>query len=131
MNNAVGYARPAAGPTRSCSAPTASAPTCSRSSASPTSALRAERRHRVARHGVGLAGRRLGARSPRPLDDRVTWSYEPDRARGTSPSRPASAPLEVVVDGETVLADGAPTRVDPVEVRARAAEQAARLHARL
>jgi hypothetical protein len=35
------------------------------------------------------------------------------------------------VDGEVVFADGKPTRVDADEIRARAAEQAARLHARL
>jgi len=35
------------------------------------------------------------------------------------------------VDGEVVFADGRPTRVDATEVRAKAAEQAARLHARL
>jgi Mg-chelatase subunit ChlD len=35
------------------------------------------------------------------------------------------------VGGEVVLADGRPTRVDAAEVRAKAREQAARLHARL
>jgi hypothetical protein len=39
--------------------------------------------------------------------------------------------VEVIVDGEVVFADGRSTRVDPDEVRARAAEQATRLHARL
>jgi hypothetical protein len=34
-------------------------------------------------------------------------------------------------DGEVLLDDGRPTRVDLDEVRAVAAEQAARLHARL
>jgi hypothetical protein len=33
--------------------------------------------------------------------------------------------------GQVVLDEGSPTRVDPDEVRAKAAEQAARLHARL
>jgi hypothetical protein len=37
----------------------------------------------------------------------------------------------VVVDDEIVLDEGIPTRVDPAEVRAKAAEQASRLHARL
>jgi len=37
----------------------------------------------------------------------------------------------VTVDGEVVFADGFPTRVDPDEVRSRAAEEAARLHERL
>jgi hypothetical protein len=40
-------------------------------------------------------------------------------------------PLRVEVGGEVVFADGRPTRVDPVEIRAKAREQAARLHARL
>jgi hypothetical protein len=35
------------------------------------------------------------------------------------------------VDGEVVFTDDKPTRVDAAEVRAKAAEQAARLHARL
>jgi hypothetical protein len=44
---------------------------------------------------------------------------------------PGVRPLEVKVDGEVVFADGQTTRVDAGEVRAKAAEQAARLHARL
>ena len=36
-------------------------------------------------------------------------------------------PLRVEIDGEIVLDDGAPTRVDPVEIRARAREEAERL----
>ena len=44
---------------------------------------------------------------------------------------PGVQPVEVVVGGEVVLRDGRPTRVDPVEVRARAREQAERLWARL
>jgi hypothetical protein len=35
------------------------------------------------------------------------------------------------VEGELVWADGSPTRVDADEIRARAAEEAVRLHARL
>ena len=38
---------------------------------------------------------------------------------------------EVEVDGEVVWAHGAPTRVDAAEIRAKAAEAATRLHARL
>jgi hypothetical protein len=44
---------------------------------------------------------------------------------------PGVSPIEVVVDGEVVLANGRPTRVDPVEIRAKAKEQAARLFALL
>jgi hypothetical protein len=40
-------------------------------------------------------------------------------------------PLRVEVDGEVVWSDGLPTRVDAAEVRAKAAEQARRLFARL
>ena len=60
---------------------------------------------------------------PEARADRVTWAYEP-----VDPWRLAFTPgvraLDVVVDGETVLAAGRPTRVDADEIRARAAEQA-------
>ncbi len=44
---------------------------------------------------------------------------------------PGIRPLEVTVGGEVVFRDGVTTRVDAAEIRAKAAEQAARLHARL
>lgn len=62
--------------------------------------------------------------------DTVTWSYDPMdpwHVAFTSNIRP----LKIEMDGEVVFRDGAPTRVDAVEIRAKAAEQAARLHARL
>jgi hypothetical protein len=37
----------------------------------------------------------------------------------------------VEIGGEVVFADGRPTRVDADEIRAKAREQAVRLHARL
>jgi hypothetical protein len=40
-------------------------------------------------------------------------------------------PRQITIDGEVVFADGRPTRVDADEIRAKAREQAARLHARL
>ena len=68
---------------------------------------------------------------PDALDDRVRWSYD----RVDDPWRLAFTPgvraLDVWVDGERVLAQGAATRVDSAEVRARAAEQSLRLFARL
>jgi len=67
---------------------------------------------------------------PAARDDRVRWSYEPMDAWHLA-FTPGVRPLEVVVDGEAVLRDGQPTRVDPAEIRARAREQAARLFARL
>ncbi len=67
---------------------------------------------------------------PEAAGDRVRWSYEPIDPWHLAFS-PGVAPLEVVIEGEVVLKDGRPTRVDPLEVRARAREQAERLWARL
>jgi cytosine/adenosine deaminase-related metal-dependent hydrolase len=67
---------------------------------------------------------------PAARNDAVVWSYEP-----VDPWRLAFTtgvrPLEVSVDGQTVWRDGAPTRVDAGEIRARAAEQARRLFSKL
>ena len=67
---------------------------------------------------------------PEARNDEVTWSYDP-----MDPWHIAFTagihPVEVKVDGEVVYADGAPTKVDVEEIRARAREQATRLHARL
>jgi cytosine/adenosine deaminase-related metal-dependent hydrolase len=73
------------------------------------------------------AGREL---VPETAGDEVTWSYAPMDPWHVA-FTPGIRPLRVVVDGEVVLADGRPTRVDADEVRAKAAEQARRLHARL
>lgn len=67
---------------------------------------------------------------PEARDDEVIWSYEPMDPWHLA-FTPGVRPLRVSVGGETVFEDGRPTRVDPAEVRARAGEQAARLHARL
>ncbi|MCJ7780156.1 MAG: hypothetical protein MUQ27_04970, partial [Acidimicrobiia bacterium] len=67
---------------------------------------------------------------PEARNDEVTWSYEPMDPWHLA-FTPGVRPLKVKVDGEVVFADGRTTRVDAVEVRAKAAEQAARLHARL
>ena len=67
---------------------------------------------------------------PECREDRVVWSYDPMdpwHIAFTAGIRP----LEIRVDGETVFENGAPTRVDAAEVRAKAREQARRLHARL
>jgi len=66
-----------------------------------------------------------GARS-----DEVTWSYDPMDPWHIA-FTPSIRPLEVKVDDEVVFKDGKTTRVDADEVRAKAREQAARLHARL
>lgn len=67
---------------------------------------------------------------PEARDDRVTWSYEPMTPWHVAFS-PGIRPLRVEIGGEAVWEDGHPTRVDAGEVRAKAREQAARLHARL
>jgi cytosine/adenosine deaminase-related metal-dependent hydrolase len=67
---------------------------------------------------------------PDALDDRVTWSYDPMDPWHLAYTTGVRA-LRVEVGGETVLDHRGSTRVDAAEVRARAAEQAARLHARL
>jgi cytosine/adenosine deaminase-related metal-dependent hydrolase len=67
---------------------------------------------------------------PEAREDRVTWSYDPMdpwHLAFTSGVRP----LRIEIGGETVLRDGAPTRVDPVEIRRRADEQKKRLFSRL
>ncbi len=67
---------------------------------------------------------------PEAKEDRVTWSYEPMQPWHLA-FTPGVRPRRVEIGGEVVWADGHPTRVDAVEVRARAREQAVRLHARL
>jgi hypothetical protein len=67
---------------------------------------------------------------PEARNDEVTWSYAPMDPWYLA-FTPGVRPLEVKVDGEVVFTDGRPTRVDADEVRTRAREQAARLHAKL
>ncbi|HVM66565.1 MAG TPA: amidohydrolase family protein [Acidimicrobiales bacterium] len=60
----------------------------------------------------------------------VEWSYDPMEPWYLAYTT-GVGPVSVTVDGEVVFRDGRPTRVDADEVRAKAREQAARLHARL
>ncbi len=67
---------------------------------------------------------------PEAKEDTVTWSYptmEPWHLAYTT----GVHPLDVSIDGTKVLARGAVTTIDEAEVRAKAAEQAARLFANL
>ncbi|MEZ5342449.1 MAG: amidohydrolase family protein [Acidimicrobiales bacterium] len=67
---------------------------------------------------------------PEAKDDVVTWNYptmEPWHLAFTTGVRP----IDIVMNGERVLQDGRSTRVDEAEVRAKAAEQALALHAKL
>ena len=69
---------------------------------------------------------------PEARRDRVTWSYDGADDGWRVAYTPGMRAVDVVrADGEVLLRDGRPTRVDLDEVRAKAAEQARRLHARL
>jgi cytosine/adenosine deaminase-related metal-dependent hydrolase len=67
---------------------------------------------------------------PEALNDVVTWNYDdmdPWRLAYTTGVRP----LRVEVDGDVLLDDGVPTQVDANEIKAKAAEAAQRLFAKL
>jgi hypothetical protein len=69
---------------------------------------------------------------PEARSDRVRWSYDHADSPWHVAFTPGMRALEVTSgDGEVLVRDGRPTRVDLDEVRAHAAEQAARLFARL
>jgi cytosine/adenosine deaminase-related metal-dependent hydrolase len=69
---------------------------------------------------------------PEAADDRVTWSYDHADSGWHVAFTPGVRAREVVsATGEVLLRDGLPMRVDAAEVRAKAAEQAERLFARL
>jgi cytosine/adenosine deaminase-related metal-dependent hydrolase len=67
---------------------------------------------------------------PEARSDRVRWTYEPMEPWHLAYT-PTVRAIDVDIDGRPALRDGVATRVDPSEIRARAAEQAVRLHARL
>jgi cytosine/adenosine deaminase-related metal-dependent hydrolase len=69
---------------------------------------------------------------PECESDRVTWSYDHVDSPWHVAFTPGIRALDVVdADGEVLVRNGVPTRVDTAEVRAHAAEQAQRLFARL
>jgi len=131
MNNAVGYARPAARPNRVVLGTDGIgadlleefrlayvAHRADDVTASPDTAWR------WLANGYGLI--------PECEADRVSWSYDHADSPWHVAFTPGVRAVEVVAgDGEVLVADGRPTRVDLDEVRAHAAEQAARLFARL
>ena len=67
---------------------------------------------------------------PEARADRVTWSYSPMEPWQLAYT-PTVRAIDVDIDGEPALRNGVATRVDAAEIRAEAAEQAARLHALL
>ena len=68
---------------------------------------------------------------PEAATDEVHWSYDGVDDPWRLAFTPGVRALDVWVGGEQVLAGGRATRVDAEEVRAKAAEQARRLFARL
>lgn len=69
---------------------------------------------------------------PEARADRVTWNYPMADSAWHVVFSPGVRALHVEsADGEVLLRDGLPTRVDLAEVRAKAGEQAERLFARL
>ena len=67
---------------------------------------------------------------PEARGDTVRWSY-PSADPWHLAYTPGVHPLDVTIDGHKVLSNGVATRVDPAEIRAKAAEQAQRLFAAL
>jgi hypothetical protein len=69
---------------------------------------------------------------PEARSDTVTWNYDHVDSPWHLAFTPGTRVERVVAaDGEVLVDAGRPTRVDLDEVRAKAAEQAARLHALL
>ena len=68
---------------------------------------------------------------PEAAHDLVRWSYDGVDDPWRLAFTPGVRAIDVDVDGKPVLRNGAPTRVDATEVRAKAAEQASRLFAKL
>jgi len=64
---------------------------------------------------------------PEARRDRVTWSYEPIEPWHLA-FTPSVRAIDVEIDNTLVLQNGNPTLVDATEIRAKAREQAARLH---
>ena len=68
---------------------------------------------------------------PEAKGDTVTFNYDHVDSPWHVAFTPGLTVTDVEIDGEKVLTTGLPTRVDINEVRAKAAEQAVRLHERL
>lgn len=69
---------------------------------------------------------------PECRSDRVTWNYDHADSPWHVAFTPGTRAVDVITgDGEVLLADGRPTRVDVDEVRAKAAEAAQRLFSQL
>lgn len=68
---------------------------------------------------------------PEVVNDVVTWSYDHVESPWHAAFTPGVRCESVVVDGHELVRNGQPTTFDMSEIRAKAAESALRLHARL
>lgn len=130
MNNAVGYARPASRPNR------VALGTDGIGADMLDEARLAYVRHReddlTATPETAWEWLANGADLvPEVRRDRVVWNYDHVESPWHLAFTPGVRPVEVHVDGRLVVADGTPVHFDLDEVRAKAAEAAVRLHARL
>ena len=76
------------------------------------------------RHGLGAGWPRAGRCSPRRSTTGCAGRYAADGPVAPGLHHRRARRSRSTVDGEVVLADGRPTRVDPDEIRAKAAEAA-------
>lgn len=65
---------------------------------------------------------------PDAKDDRVTWNYDHVGSPWHSAFTTGIRAIDVDINGQGALRNGVPTNVDIAEIRAKAAEQARRLH---
>lgn len=68
---------------------------------------------------------------PDVSNDNVRWNYDNMESSWHVAFTPGTRPLDVTVAGKTVVQNGVPVSFDIDEIRAKAAEQAERLHKRL
>ncbi|NQV96499.1 MAG: amidohydrolase family protein [Acidimicrobiaceae bacterium] len=68
---------------------------------------------------------------PEARHDKVTYNYDHVDSEWHAAFTPSIRAIDVEVDGEKIVVNGSPTRVDIYEIRAKAAEQTKRLHERL
>jgi len=68
---------------------------------------------------------------PEVRNDTVEWSYDHAESPWHVAFTPGIRAINVTVDGRAVVRDGSPVDFDITEIRAKAAEAAARLHSRL
>jgi cytosine/adenosine deaminase-related metal-dependent hydrolase len=130
MNNAVGYARPADRPNRV----VLGTDGIGADMLEEARLAYARLREHDPTAGPDMPWRWLEAGRaffPETADDRVTWSYDHVDSAWHTAYTPGTRAVRVETAGELVLEDGRPTRVDLGEIRAKAEEQARRLHARL